>query len=120
MLHLIAILPSWLWHPLGYCTGTRAAVDGCRSYNFWSGVSGSDIAYLITVPLFVLGWYLRHLCHEHRCWRLSWHPDPDHGHPVCKKHHPHDPRDLHGSAHAHADATQEPPTALRAQKERPE
>jgi hypothetical protein len=23
-----------------------------------------------------------------RCWRLEWHPHPDNGHPVCRKHHP--------------------------------
>src|SRR5262249_11993849 len=22
------------------------------------------------------------------CWRLDWHPHPDHGHPVCLVHHP--------------------------------
>lgn len=62
-------------------------------YQFWSGIAGS----------FVLGggvWvglltYLRkHNCHQHRCWRLAWHPDPTSGHPVCKKHHPHDPANL--------------------------
>ena len=33
-------------------------------------------------------WLRKHNCHVNRCWRLAWHPHPDHGHPVCKKHHP--------------------------------
>jgi hypothetical protein len=28
-------------------------------------------------------------CHEKGCPRLLWHPHPEHGHPVCRKHHPH-------------------------------
>ena len=30
----------------------------------------------------------KHNCHVRRCWRLAWHPHPDHGHPVCRRHHP--------------------------------
>ncbi|HWF25192.1 MAG TPA: hypothetical protein VG275_07085 [Solirubrobacteraceae bacterium] len=41
-------------------------------------------------------WLRRHNCHEPRCWRLQWHVHPDHGHPVCRHHHPHDPRNLQG------------------------
>jgi hypothetical protein len=33
----------------------------------------------------------KHNCHEHRCLRLSWHPDGE-GHPVCKVHHADSPR----------------------------
>jgi hypothetical protein len=56
-------------------------------YNFVSGPLAD-----ITLATAFAGWlYLflrRHNCHVHRCWRLAWHPHPDHGHPVCKKHHP--------------------------------
>ena len=47
----------------------------------------------ITLATAFIGWlaifWHKHNCHIHHCWRLSWHPHPDHGHPVCKKHHPH-------------------------------
>jgi hypothetical protein len=56
-------------------------------YNFVSGPL-ADIT-LVTAFLGTLYLFLRkHNCHVHRCWRLAWHPHPDHGHPVCKKHHP--------------------------------
>ena len=56
-------------------------------YNFVSGPL-ADIT-LITAFAGTLYLFLRkHNCHVHRCWRLAWHPHPDHGHPVCKKHHP--------------------------------
>ena len=57
-------------------------------YNFVSGPLAD-----ITLGTAFLSWlYLflrKHNCHVHRCWRLAWHPHPVHGHPVCKKHHPH-------------------------------
>ena len=56
-------------------------------YNFVSGPLAD-----ITLATGFIGWLLlfwhNHNCHIHRCWRLSWHPHPVHGHPVCKKHHP--------------------------------
>lgn len=61
-------------------------------YGFWSGF-GSDLGeYVIAVTLAtgLVGWWRRHNCHIHRCWRLQWHPHPDHGHPVCRRHHPHE------------------------------
>ena len=36
-------------------------------------------------------WLWHHNCHVLGCWRLQWHTHPDHGHPVCKKHHPDGP-----------------------------
>lgn len=32
-----------------------------------------------------------HNCHVHGCYRLAWHPHPEHGHPVCRKHSPDHP-----------------------------
>lgn len=60
-----------------------------EGYNFWSGIgSGSPL-----IALFIVQWK-KHNCHVAWCPRLQWHTHPDHGHPVCKKHHPHDPSDL--------------------------
>jgi hypothetical protein len=50
-------------------------------YQFWSGIAGS---FLMSTGIFVF--VTKHNCHQHRCLRLSWHPDAE-GHPVCKKHH---------------------------------
>ena len=69
----------WLWHPL--------AGPG---YQFWSGI-GSDLGEITLVGGFV-GLYLHHTCHMYGCLRPAWHPDPESGHPVCKRHHPHHPR----------------------------
>ena len=55
-----------------------------RGYQFWSGLgSGSPIIAAIYFG------YRKHTCHIQGCWRLSWHPDPGHGHPLCRRHHPH-------------------------------
>ena len=56
-------------------------------YNFVSG----PLADITLVTAFLGGTFLflrKHNCHVNRCWRLSWHEHPGHGHPVCKKHHP--------------------------------
>ena len=49
-------------------------------YQFWSGIgSGSPL-------LAAMGaWWHHHNCVEKGCWRKG-HKDPEHGHPVCKKH----------------------------------
>jgi hypothetical protein len=57
-------------------------------YNFISG----PLADITIFTAFASGLFVflrRHNCHVHGCWRLAWHPHPVHGHPVCKKHHPH-------------------------------
>lgn len=56
-------------------------------YNFVSGPL-ADITLLTAFASFLWLWWRKHNCHVHRCWRISWHPHPVHGHPVCKKHHP--------------------------------
>ena len=59
-------------------------------YQFWSGI-GSDIgeaSILITILAFAWAWWRTHNCHVNKCPRLLWHPHPDHGHPVCRHHHP--------------------------------
>lgn len=77
--------PLQLLHPLRYW-----------GYEFWSGL-GSDFseATIATgMVALLLGFWHQHNCHVHRCWRLQWHPHPEHGHPVCKHHHPDDPKQL--------------------------
>lgn len=63
-------------------------------YSFWSGVGNDIPIYVLGVLPLVFTWHRRHRCHVHRCWRLQWHVHPEHGHPVCRKHHPHDARSL--------------------------
>jgi len=49
-------------------------------YNFWSGIgSGSPILAAIAA------WWHHHNCATKGCWRKG-HPDPEHGHPVCRRH----------------------------------
>jgi hypothetical protein len=56
-------------------------------YNFVSGPL-ADITLLTAFAGWLLLFWHKHNCHVHRCPRLSWHPHPVHGHPVCKRHHP--------------------------------
>jgi hypothetical protein len=53
-------------------------------YGFWSGF-GSDLGEITLIGAIVaMG---RHKnCFVKGCWRLG-HPDPEHGHPACRKHH---------------------------------
>lgn len=91
-------LPHWFWHPLAEGHGsTCSAIDhsGC-GYALWSGIL-SDVGEitLVSALLAVVATFWRHHnCHVHRCWRLSWHPHPEHGHPVCRVHHP-DHKQIH-------------------------
>ena len=63
-----------------------------KGYQFWSGI-GSDVGEVTLIGL-VMVWWRHHNCHVYRCWRLSWHPHPDNGHPVCRHHHP-DYKNIH-------------------------
>jgi hypothetical protein len=56
---------------------------------FWNSTKGyafTSSGLQLTIPLGIALWVFKHNCHEHRCLRLSWHPDGT-GHPVCKRHH---------------------------------
>jgi hypothetical protein len=86
---LVQALPAWIWHPLGYCSGPPRQVIDCEGYNFWSGISGSNITIPFTCAAFLTAAWYKHNCHVPGCWRLTWHTHPDHGHLVCKRHHPH-------------------------------
>lgn len=54
-------------------------------YQFWSGI-GSDFGEASIVGALALI-YRKHECHKDGCHRPSWHVDPLHGHPVCRRHH---------------------------------
>lgn len=71
-----SLFGGYFWHPL--------AGDG---YQFWSGI-GSDVGEITMVTALYI-WIKTHNCHVRGCWRLKWHGHPDHGHPVCRRHHPH-------------------------------
>lgn len=71
--------PDWLWHPL---VG--------RGYQFWSGLGGDlgQVTLITGLVVVTAGWVRHHNCHVKGCWRLQWHPHPEHGHPVCRRHFP--------------------------------
>lgn len=56
-------------------------------YNFVSGPL-ADVTLLIGFVAFLYTHLRAHNCHVRGCWRLQWHAHPDHGHPVCRRHHP--------------------------------
>lgn len=91
---------GWFWHPL----------HGA-GYQFWSGI-GSDVTE-ITIVFALLAWWHSHHCHVHRCWRVSWWPHPDHGHPVCRHHHPDTGRIFHNPDGEQLKIEQEKPPLTR-------
>ena len=71
---LAGLFPSEWMHP------------GGSGYWFYSGVFDAGILLGI---LSSIGVYWRaHNCHVTGCWRLDWHPHPEHDHQVCRAHHP--------------------------------
>jgi hypothetical protein len=86
--YLVSRLPSFVWHPLGACTGVGHAIRDCKGYNFWSGIISdlSEITLIGAAVTFGAGWYHQHNCHVEKCPWLVFHVHPLHGHPVCKKH----------------------------------
>lgn len=85
------VAPSWFYHPLGVCSGPPAVVRNCKGYNFHSGIEANiaELAVVASIVGAIIGLVKHRNCHEHGCPRLCWHPHPDHGHPICKVHHPH-------------------------------
>lgn len=69
-------IPDWIWHPM----------NG-KGYQFWSGIGGY-LTVAGAILLRGLSEYRQRRCHVRRCWRVAWHPDPVHDHPVCRRHHP--------------------------------
>jgi hypothetical protein len=105
---VIALLPTWLWHPFGQCGGTHSEVVRCHSYNFWSGI-GSDISEITLVSIVVGGiihairTYRKHTeCHEERCSRHGKYVIEG-GVRCCDVHHPAlDERPHNGRGRVHA------------------
>lgn len=65
----------WLFHPMAG-----------KGYQFFSGI-GSDVSELALLGGLIA--YLRHhQCAVRGCWRMSWATHPEHGVPVCARHHP--------------------------------
>lgn len=77
LLILAHLLPTPLWELLHWPVNS----DPNGGYGFWSGIAGSFL-----VGGGIATYWHKHNCHEHRCLRLSWHPDSD-GHPICRVHH---------------------------------
>src|SRR5215475_7971687 len=71
---LAGLFPWELLHP------------GGSGYWFYSGVFDAGILLAIVSSIGV--YWRAHNCHVNGCWRLDWHPHPDHDHPVCRAHHP--------------------------------
>ena len=59
---------------------------GGSGYWFYSGVF--DVGILLGIVSSVGVYWRAHNCHVNGCWRLDWHPHPEHDHPVCRAHHP--------------------------------
>ena len=74
-------------HATAWRVFTRASLAHARGYNFISGPL-ADITLLTAFLGTLYLWLRKHNCHVRRCWHLEWPPHPDHGHPVCRKHHP--------------------------------
>jgi hypothetical protein len=82
-----------LWHPL--CG---------NGYQAHSGVIGNLalISTFAAIVVAIAAWWRKHNCHVQGCPFLQWHAHPEHGHPVCKIHHPHGAADhLHARHHQH-------------------
>ena len=100
---LTLILPSWFWHPLGYCVGSKVAVRDCYGYNSWSG-SFSDIGEVTLIGGMVTVVYQtwRHVnCADPKCRRIGKYKTADGLHRYCGPHHPDKPH-LHTTAEIHA------------------
>lgn len=72
---------------------------------WWLSVKGyafTSSGLQLTIPAALVVYWRRHNCHHKLCPWLTWHPDPDTGHPVCRNHHP-DP-------HGYLDGTATKPT----------
>jgi hypothetical protein len=65
----------------------QLAHPGGSGYWFYLGIFGGS-AFLSAAAAALVVFWRNHNCHVTDCWRLSWHLHPDHGHPVCRRHHP--------------------------------
>jgi hypothetical protein len=90
----LAELPSWFWHPLGLCSGSKAVVRGCKGYNSWSGIfsdvgEATLIVGLISGSVAIRRFLHQHFeCHDSTCKRLGFHRVENTPFRTCWHHHP--------------------------------
>jgi hypothetical protein len=83
----LAEAPSWFWHPLGYCTGSKVSIRDCKGYNSWSG-SFSDIGEVTIVGgmiTLVIGFWRHVNCHVDGCYRIGRHKMAGGKYVLCTK-----------------------------------
>jgi hypothetical protein len=90
----IWVIPAYIYHPEGYCTGSRVQVRDCLGYNFWSGIAGSFVTSVLTgsglwTATFL--WWWHHRCDTPGCLRKGKHPTADQMHKLCRVCHPDHP-----------------------------
>ena len=78
---------TYLYHLLQWTWGGTPFRSGASGYNIFSG----PLPDVVFISFFIQVWR-KHNCHVHHCHRIAWHPDPESGHPICKRHHPDHPR----------------------------
>src|SRR5215472_19120722 len=76
---MLASLGSW------FSTYALHPLEGL-GYQWWSGM-GSCLSYISGPTIALTAWWHHKNCHVRGCWRKG-HPDPEHGHPVCRRHQP--------------------------------
>jgi hypothetical protein len=76
------LLPSWFWHPLGYCAGTKIQVRDCLGYNYHSGV-GANLGY-ISIVLGMVATYWHHTCANPWCLHFGRYVTADGHHKLCR------------------------------------
>lgn len=74
-----------MWSALLYFLGVRGE-GGNPWYDFHSGFASYLTATGIWSGIFIA--YRKHICHVHRCWRISRHLVAGTPYVVCRKHHP--------------------------------
>lgn len=85
MMSTLASIPSlWTTYMLHPMHG--------NGYQWWSGAGANlgELSIVMTIVVAMLAWWRHHNCHVKRCPFLQWHSHPEHGHPVCRRHHPHE------------------------------
>lgn len=86
LLIVLLALPSWFWHPLGYCVGSAKEIRDCKGYNWHSGLE-ANIAEITLIVGFV-SWWLHSRCDRLGCLRHGGHLSADGVHHLCRHCHP--------------------------------
>lgn len=102
---LVWVLPDFIYHPIGYCSGPAIQVRDCRGYGFWSGIAGSFLTSLLTgsgmwTAAFMFWWHTR--CDTPGCLRHGRYKTADGHHRQCRVCHPDLPDTKPTKAQIHA------------------